>query len=676
MNWWETPFRMVQTNLREIDVNLDPKKLIRDVKDFNANVVLINVGGIVAFYPTQLEMHHRNDYMQSDMVAAVLEEAHKNDVRVVARFDFSKCHAEVYQNHPEWFTVGLDGAPVVYNGLYSTCINGGYYREYCLKILEEAFGRYELDGAFFNMFGYQVYDYSGNYHGICQCDNCRSRFEEMFHAPLPTVEDWDDPIYRDYIEFKRITAEEVAKAVYQTIKRVRPSVGVMLRSDHSDIIRLEVNRALDRPLPEWSFWAGEQAKWSASFGDGKPYSSSTVHFVDIPYRFVSESEGCMGLRMAQQIAGGSSLDFYVVGTLEQDDKKDYEICKQLFGYYERNTENYVGMRSTARVALVDSELTSQFYGRRDSTRYTHHFRGMYRILVENHIPFDVIADHRLNDPDAEQILAKYDAIILPNVACLNATQRQILDRYVANGGGLLASFETSLFDDKGRCGQRFSLESLGAKKVLFRRSDTRGAYFVDTQGIPGFEQTKRVILDGDYLYTEYDGEAVLALDPPQRYGPPEKCYQYEGVKTNLPGLVFNHFGKGKTAYFPWEVDRLYYRHSLEECAKLVVYALSRVRRQQERIEVKAPTQIEVSVAENAKRDVLVHLVNFSGFSGTAYFEPIRIHDIEVRLDCDREVESATLLMAGKEIPIERTKTGVKFIVPYVDYLEAIKLVTR
>ena len=374
-----------QTNLREIDVTLDPKQLIDDVKEFGANVVLVNVGGIVAFYPTELRFHHRSDFMESDMIDAVIKEAHSQGVKVVGRFDFSKCHSEVYQEHPDWFWVGVDGSPVTYNGLYHTCVNGGYYREYCLKILEEALSAYPLDGVFFNMFGYQVYDYSGNYHGICQCPNCKDLFREKYGEELPREENWQDPVYQKYIEFKRITVLEVAQAISETIRRTRPETGIMLRTDDSDIIRLEVNRALDRELPEWGYWAGEQAKWSASFGKGRPYCSATVHFIDIPYRFVSESAGCMGLRMAQQLAGGSSLDFYVVGTLTQDDQKDYDIVKSLFKYAEKNQPVYDGLRSVARVALLDS-LTREHYERRKPMRYAHHMRGAYRILVENHVP--------------------------------------------------------------------------------------------------------------------------------------------------------------------------------------------------------------------------------------------------------------------------------------------------
>ena len=672
--WWNKPFRMIQTNLREIDVTLDPAKLVQSVREFPANVVLINVGGIVSFYPTDLEFQHRSEYMKSDMVGNVIKEAQKHDVRVVGRFDFSKCHADVYENHPDWFWVGVDGKPVVYNGLYHTCINGGYYQDYIFRVLEEALGRYELDGVFFNMFGYQVYDYSRNYHGICQCPNCKERFRDMCGAELPVVEDWDDPVYRDYVKFKKITVDEVASAVYATVKKVRPSTGMMHASDHSDIIRLEVNRALDRELPEWGYWAGEQAKWSCSFGKGRPYCSATVNFIDSPYRFVSEPAGSMALRMAQQIAGGSSLDFYVVGTLDQDDTKTYEVSENLFDYYERSAVHYEGLSSKARVAVIDSRLTRDMYERRDGSRYSHHFRGVYRVLSANHVPFDVIADHRLGDDDAADILARYDAIILPNVACLTEKQRAAIDSYVENGGGLVATFETSLYDAGGSGGKEFALRCLGPRTLEFKRDNTRGAYFKVPHEIPGFELTRRAILDEEYLFVEGSGEQITTLDPPQPYGPPEKCYQAPGMSSDRPGLIVSSYGQGQTAYFPWKIDRLYYRHSLEEYANLFLYALDRVGGTKRLLETNAPPHVEISVAGNAAGDLVIHLVNFSGKQDTAYFAPINIQNVELKFQGRMSAKSAELLVSGTNVELESTDTGTRLVIPTLGLFEAVRIV--
>ena len=53
MPWWErNNLRLIQTNLREVDAAADVDRLIADVKEYSANVLMVNAGGIFAFYPT------------------------------------------------------------------------------------------------------------------------------------------------------------------------------------------------------------------------------------------------------------------------------------------------------------------------------------------------------------------------------------------------------------------------------------------------------------------------------------------------------------------------------------------------------------------------------------------------------------------------------------------------
>jgi len=176
---------MLQTNLREIDAAMDVERYVREVREFGANVVLFNVGGIVANYPTKLELHYRNPHMTGDLVGAVLARLHEQDIRMIGRFDFSKINEAFAAKHPEWLYVSEKGEHVNYNGQVHTCPSGGYRQEYMLKILGEAGERYPLDGVFFNMIGHTRRDYSGNHHGICQCENCRRLFKEYAGLALP-----------------------------------------------------------------------------------------------------------------------------------------------------------------------------------------------------------------------------------------------------------------------------------------------------------------------------------------------------------------------------------------------------------------------------------------------------------------------------------------------------------
>jgi len=107
--WWiKEPYRLVQTNLREIDArDFDLDVYVNSIKDIGANVVLINVGGIVANYYTELEFHYRNPYLKSDMIKEVTNRLHKEGIRVIGRFDFSKLNETLAPRKPEWLYKSL-----------------------------------------------------------------------------------------------------------------------------------------------------------------------------------------------------------------------------------------------------------------------------------------------------------------------------------------------------------------------------------------------------------------------------------------------------------------------------------------------------------------------------------------------------------------------------------------
>ncbi len=667
-NWWDQPFRIIQTNLRETDGALDPERLVRQVQAMHANVLLFNVGGIMAFYPTGLGYQLKNTYMKDDILGEVLAAAHRENIRVIGRFDFSKAAPAAFEDHPDWFWKTTQGQPVIYNGVYHTCINGGWYREYALEILKEALSRYELDGVFFNMFRYQVRDYSLNYYGVCQCENCKRLFKAMYGARLPLQEDWSNPVFLKYAEFRRRTCEDVALQIMKTVKETRPAVGVMMRYDGSDLIRWEVNRSLDRALPEWGHWSGEQAKWAAAFGKGRPFCSTTTHFIDIPYRFVAESAACQALRLAQQLAEGAQLDYYLLGTLDQEDTKSYAVVEEIFQYQQANQELYSGLVSGAEVALFYADKNIEYAD--GFNMMTVPFRGMYRILAEAQIPFDLISDRRMNDSDIATCLRRYKVIILPNAVRLTEHECRVLDDYVRQGGRLIATYGSGLQWELGEFSTRFGLESLGVQELQEVRANMRSSYFRIAPAELNFPETRLMVLDQPYLYVSLKegAQSLLRLIPPQRYGPPEFCYPDR--ESDRPGVIVYSFGKGQTAYLPWQPDSLYYKHGLEEYRELIVQLIG-LNSSQPVLKVDAPPQLQVSVHYQPERHrTLVHLVNFSGHQGTTYHEPVVVHGARIKL---RSSKSGRVWAAwsGASLTQENDQGYRSVTVPPVNWFETV-----
>ncbi len=59
--WWMSgPLRWLQLNLRQTDAAADPRRIVDQVEGFHANVLHFGMGGIVAYYPTDVPFHYRS----------------------------------------------------------------------------------------------------------------------------------------------------------------------------------------------------------------------------------------------------------------------------------------------------------------------------------------------------------------------------------------------------------------------------------------------------------------------------------------------------------------------------------------------------------------------------------------------------------------------------------------
>lgn len=631
--WWmDQPFRLVQTNLRETDTAVDPRRLVQQLADFPANVVLFGMGGIAAHYPTKVDSHYTSPYLPAgrDTFGEVLKEAHARGIRVIGRFDFSKVAKPVFDAHPEWFFRKANGEPAVYNGLYATCINGAYYRAEATKILTEALERYDVDGLFFNMWGQPSSDYSGNRYGLCTCESCKSRFQALYGRPLPSAAD------ADYRRFLASSVQEVTKSIAELIHSKRPKAGFFTYTQqYVDGTTSESNTSLDRPLPLWPFSASENVgRARNSQPDKMPINLSMV-FVDIPYRFVSVPPAEIQIRLYQAMAHGSGPAFSVLGTLDQEDMTSVIVARPVFKFHAEHEDLYVGQESAARILLLG--------GRQDS------FRGFFRILTEQHIPFAVSNSPALLDSGSRE----FDLVLSSDGAPAE------LDAYVRQGGRLLAA------------GAREPGVPLG--KSVRRWTDTRSAYFRirDHSMFPSLKDMQLLFLSGEYLEMEPAGKPLLTLIPPSMFGPPEKA-GIDRQDTEKPGLLLADHDKGRIAYVPWNIGGLYYQHSSPGHAGLIADLIDYLLPNGRQLRTNAHPLVEITLMKQPKRGrTIVHFVNLSGHSGTAYFAPLQMRDIEVELEGKfQQARSASL---NRVLPLSISGRYTKFSLPLLEAYDAVVL---
>jgi hypothetical protein len=633
--WWmDEPVRFIQTNLPENYSTLDARHLIAQVADFPANVLLCNMGGIVAQYPTQVPFHYASPFLPPgrDLFGDVLREAHARHIRVVGRFDLSKTQKAVYDAHPEWFFKRTDGGPAIYNGLYSACINGGYYREHAPKILAEALERYPVDGLFFNMFGNPASDYSGAPMGPCQCDACKSRFQARYGRALPTSA--QDP---DYRAFMADSAREVAAMIAEQIHRLRPGAAFLTYiEDYTDVIIEESNTSVTRPLPLWPYSASDNVDRARSAEPDKAIFNLCMSFVDYPWRFVTVPPAEIQLRLHQNLAHGGPPAFVVVGSLDQEDRQAVLAAQPVFRWHAQHEDLYVGQENAARVLLLA--------GSQDA------YRGFFRLLSERHIPFMASGNLKpLNDPKNH-----FDLVIAPDGAAPE------LEAYVRKGGHLLIA------------GAKAPAPAFELGRVIGVHPATQGAWRVrDHALLPSLRDTDLLFLNGSWVELAPLEKPLLTLIPPAMFGPPEKVW-VDKVETSIPGLAFASHGAGEVAFIPWDVGGLYYRNSSVAHAGLMADVIHRLLPHGRQLRTNAHPLVEITVMRQPRSGrTLVHFVNLSGHSDTAYFAPIEMRDIEVTLD--QPVSRARVASSGESLPLSGEGNARKFTLPRLGAYEVVVL---
>ena len=100
--------------------------------------VIINAGGIVAYYPSRFPLHRRAAFLgDRDLYGELARAAHEDGLVVLARMDSNRADETFYQKHNDWFAVDSNGKPYRAGELYVACVNSPYYEEHIPGILQE-----------------------------------------------------------------------------------------------------------------------------------------------------------------------------------------------------------------------------------------------------------------------------------------------------------------------------------------------------------------------------------------------------------------------------------------------------------------------------------------------------------------------------------------------------------
>jgi hypothetical protein len=708
--WYRRAYLWGQTNITEKDpVRYDIGWWRAQWKRTHVQAAIVNAGGIVAYYPSRYPLHHRAEFLNGrDLFGELTTAAHEDGIFVMARMDSNRAAEDFFQAHPDWFTRDATGRPYRASDKYIACINSAYYDEYLPGILREIIERSHPDGFTDNSWA------GMGRESICFCDNCARGFRAQTGQALPRKADWDDQAYRRWITWnyaRRIEIWELNNRVTRGAGGPdciwsgmnSGSVTAQARSfrdlkeicRRADIVMLDHQRRDDETGFQQNGDTGKRVHELAGWERLAPESMAMYESGPGYYRVASKPAAEARMWMIDGIAGGIQPWWHYVGAY-QEDRRMFRTPEPVMRWWHANEGYLVERKPVASVGLVWSQQNTDFFGRDDpGQRVDAPYTGFMHALVRSRVPYLPI---QIDDIDRNP--AALSVLILPNIGALSNAQADLVRRFVEQGGSLVATGLTALYDEWGDPRSDFALADLfgchfagdaravGVPRGARDGSQSGGAFapgqsghtylrlFPELRGrgdgpkagdepagtgtrhavLRGFDETDIVAFGGSLSALHVDPAATVPLTfiPPFPTYPPETAWMRE-PKTDIPGLVLMQRGASHIAFMPADLDRRYAAEHLPDHATLLANIVRWAAGDRIPLSVDGPGLLDCHLYEQPGRMIL-HLVNLTSEASwrAPLDELIKVGPFTVKIAVSatlRRPTAARLLVSGLTRPV-------------------------
>lgn len=694
--WWRRTLRWGQTNISEEDpLSYDIDWWRAHWKRTRIQGVIINAGGIVAYYPSRNPLHYRARFLNDrDLYGELARAAHQEGLAVLARMDSNRASEEFYRAHPDWFAHDAEGRPYRAGEHYIACIDGPYYEEYLPEVLREIIAWEKPEGFTDNSWSGLERDQ------ICYCRSSRERFRRATGHELPRRKDWDDPVWRAWFDWSLKRRLEIWDLNNRTTRQAGGPdclwVGMLsgdltgqgrrLRDikaicERSEFILLDDQGRNDATGFQRNAELGKRLHGLAGWDKLMPESMATYQRAPT-FRKASAAPAEARMWMYAGIAGGIQPWWHHVGAW-QPDRRQFATAIPVFEWHAANEAWLVNRRPVASVGVVYSDINADFHGRDEAEeRVARPYYGIIQALVRARIPYlPVHADHIDRDG------AGLAALVLPNLAAMTDAQLEAVRRYAARGGGLIATGETSLYNRWGEPRQDFALGEIFGVGFTGRRHGSlgeaeswtgtdhtylrlhpdaepgvygpRGSEPVQPRPrhavLAGFEKTDVIAFGGLLVEVEAAAGTLVPLTwiPHFPAYPPEFSWM-RTPRTAIPALVLQE--ATRRAYLAADLDRRFARDNLPDHGDLLANLIRWAARDQVPVEVRGPGLLDCHLYRQQDR-LILHIINLTstGAWRAPVHELIPVGPLQIRFRLPEGVQGhrARLLVSRGDAAVSR-----------------------
>jgi hypothetical protein len=677
--WYLRTYRWGQTNITEIDPVQYDIAWWRDYwKRTAVQGVIVNAGGIVAYYPSKFPLQYRAQFLNGrDLYGELTEAAHRDGLVVMARMDSNRAAEDFYEAHPDWFARMADGAPYRSADKYIACVNSAYYDEYLPGVLREIVERSHPEGFTDNSWA------GMGRASICYCDNCQRKFRERTSQAIPRRANWDDPTYREWImwnyqrrtelwEFNNHVTQDAGggdciwsgmnsgsvsaeASSFRDLKEIcqRAHIVMLDHQARTDATGFQQNGDTGKRVHSLVGWYKLAAESMAMYENGRTN-----------FRLAAKPAAEARMWMIAGIAGGIAPWWHHVGAY-QEDRRAYATAEPVMKWHQVNEAFLTDRRPVASVGLLWSQRNCDFYGRDNAADLVDApYDGFVQALVRARIPYlPVHAD------DLDRESAGLAVLILPNVGGLSDGQCAAIRRFVERGGSLISTGESTLYNEWGDARPDFALADLlrahaGGSKPVRGSANTylrllpefRARVYGPKNGkepapvgerhpaLSGFDETDVIPFGGTLQPLKVDDGAIVPLTfvPEFPVFPPETAWM-RVPDSGIPGLVVSQTAGGaRIAYLAADLDRRYQRELLPDHAHLLANLVRWAAKGSIPLSVEGAGLVDCHLYQQPGR-LILHLVNLTsaGTWRSPVDELIPIGPLQVRIKLPAAVAGRT-----------------------------------
>ncbi|MBV9443859.1 MAG: beta-galactosidase trimerization domain-containing protein [Acidobacteriaceae bacterium] len=664
--------------------NYDPNFWLDYFRRVHADGACLSAGGCVAFYPTKIPLHYRSKWLgDRDSFGDLVKGCRSLGMNVIGRTDPHAVHQDVYDAHPDWIMVDAQGNKRRHwsdPDFWVTCALGPYNFEFMTAVTEEIVRMYRVDGIFSNR-------WAGS--GMCYCEHCRANFREFSNMDLPRTKNPQDPARREYIVWRQKRLFDLWNLWDSRIKAINPDASYIANAGGGALSELDMKK-IGEITP--TLFADRQARrglmppWTNG-KNGKEYRATLGRKAIAGIFSVGLEEE---YRWKDSVQNGDEIRLWVADGIAQGlrpwftkfnakpiDTRWLPVVEEIYNWHYRNEHYLRNLDPLARVAIVYSQRTATFYGGdKARLKVEDPALGFYEALVEARIPFEMVHDELL-DPEH---LAPFRTLIFPNIAALSTTQCDQIRDFVNRGGSIVATYETSLYNEWGVRREDFGLASLfGASFAGKTQEGMMNSYLQlgkDHPLLAGFEDATRIINGENRVLIKpsaNDSSSPLKVIPSYPDLPMEEVFSRQKNFTE-PGVYTREVGRGRVVYFPWDIDRTFWDVLDVDHGKLLRNAVTWATAEPAPVSVKGLGVLDVSIWKQ-QNSMTVHLVNLTNpmmMKGPVReIIPLPQQQVAVRIPADRKIAKVHLLVAGKDVSYRRQADTLELEIPSIALHEVI-----